>query len=243
VIALIGWNRWQATGGGSSGSPASVARLNAPQRPDRRQHTNELVVRLLLGCAELTHSGTLSTTAATVNAGEPLTVENAKDNHTGWRTLAVPKGQPPFKTQAGGAFSGKFYVGYPHGYYRIRYAGGTALAATVSKEVRDPRVNAMVFSWKVSPRKIHKGAYVTFSGVLKQKPGTSWKPFSGQLVYIVGRVKGKKTWYWYARARRPTRRAVSRPGSRSPRTATGSTSTRATRTTTSATRSSRSSST
>src|SRR5258708_3870318 len=105
----------------------------------------------------------------------------------------------PLTTQAGGAFSGNFWVAYSHGYYRIRYAGSTTLVAAMSKEVRDPRINAFVFGWKVSPRKIHKGAYVTFSGVLKQKPGTSWKPFPGQLVYIVGRIKGSKTWYWYAR--------------------------------------------
>jgi hypothetical protein len=149
--------------------------------------------------ARLTVSGRLSATGVTVSAGQSLTVQIARDDHTGWRTLPLAKGLKPLTTQAGGAFSGKFYVGYPHGYYRIRYAGSTTLAATTSKEVRDPRVNAVVFSWKVSPRKIHKGAYVTFSGVLKQKPGSVWKPLPGRLVYIVGRIKGSKTWYWYAR--------------------------------------------
>lgn len=149
--------------------------------------------------AKLTVSGKLTAEGTTVGAGTPLVIETANASRKGWRKLPLTKGQAQPKTKAGGAFSGRYYIYFPHGYYRVRFAGGPALKATVSAEVRDKRINAYTTKWKVTPRKVRKGGYVTFSGLFSHNPGTKYVPYKGRRVYIVGRIKGQKKWYWYAR--------------------------------------------
>lgn len=150
---------------------------------------------------ELTVSGKLTATGENVGPGERVTIETARPDHTGWTELPTYDGQHQPVTAAGGAFSGKYYVLYPHGYYRLRYGGNLMLAPSVSAEIRDPRVFAAVAGFKVSKRKIKKGSSVTFSGVLRHSPGDhgKWTPYAGQRVYIAARLTGESQWYWYAR--------------------------------------------
>ncbi|MFC9972719.1 hypothetical protein ACFVH6_17700 [Spirillospora sp. NPDC127200] len=149
---------------------------------------------------KLTVSGRLTTPGGTVGAGRQIIVENADDRGKNWRRLHLFQGEKWPVTKADGSFAGTFRSPfYAHGYFRFRFLGGPKYAASVSATLRDHRVNARVFGWKVAPTKIRKGSYVTFSGTLKEKPGSAYRPFKGQLVYIEGRVKGEKKWYWYAR--------------------------------------------
>ncbi|WP_433333883.1 hypothetical protein [Spirillospora sp. CA-294931] len=121
------------------------------------------------------------------------------------------KGKKGLRTTAGGAFKADYFngwtvygnkvrnIGQPNAYWRVRFAGDATVAASTSAVVRDPRIDAHVAGWKFSPRSIRKGSSVTFTGVLVHRPGNgAWKPYRGR-VYILGRQKGAKTWYWYAR--------------------------------------------
>lgn len=148
---------------------------------------------------ELAVSGKLAATGATVPAGRPLIIETASDTHTAWIKLPIHPGQTALKTKAGGAFAGKYYVQFPHGYYRIRYAGSETLAATLSAEARDSRLLSSVTGFKLSATKIKKGSVVTFTGVLKHKPGRLLVAFPNQRVLIAARLKGSKELLWYAR--------------------------------------------
>ncbi|WP_067476923.1 hypothetical protein [Actinomadura hibisca] len=148
----------------------------------------------------LTVAGKLTSSGRTVGEGRQIIVETADDQGKNWRRLHLFKGEKWPVTKADGSFGATFKsIYYPHGYYRFRFLGGPKYAASVSATVRDHRVNARVFGWKVTPTKIRKGSYVTFSGTLKEKPGATYRPFKGQVVSIEGIVKGAKTWYWYKR--------------------------------------------
>ncbi|MFI6517183.1 hypothetical protein ACIBF1_16635 [Spirillospora sp. NPDC050679] len=148
----------------------------------------------------LTVSGRLTASRGAVGAGRQIIVETADDQGRHWRRIQLAKGEKWPVTKADGSFGGSYRaIYYVHGYFRFRFLGGPKYAASVSGTVRDKRVNAMVFGWKVSPTKIRKGSYVTFSGTLKEKPGKGYVPFKGQTISIEGRVKGEKKWYWYVR--------------------------------------------
>ncbi|MFG2005741.1 hypothetical protein ACGFNU_41995 [Spirillospora sp. NPDC048911] len=153
--------------------------------------------------ARLTVSGRLTAVdGSSVSAGKELVIETAPATQKSkWKRLPLGTKTKPvkLKTREGGAFSGTYYTGYVHGWYRIRFAGGPLLKPTLSAVVRDTRINALTKKWKVTPRKLRKGGYVTFSGVLTHDPKNRYVPFGGQRVYIVGRIKGQKKWYWYAR--------------------------------------------
>lgn len=149
----------------------------------------------------LTVSGKLTAKGLRISAGEPLTIETARPTRAGgWERLPLHDTDRPLETTAGGAFSGTYWVLYPTGHYRIRYAGNLLLSATLSGEVRDPRVVASVGNFRVSAKRITKGSTVTFSGVLRRYPdGRKGYAYRGQQVLIAARLKGAKEWYWYAR--------------------------------------------
>ncbi|KAB2341236.1 hypothetical protein [Actinomadura rudentiformis] len=152
--------------------------------------------------AWLTVSGRLAAAdGSPVGAGRDLIIETMPASRSKWYRMPLSKKAKPIKlkTREGGAFSGRYYAGYAHGWYRIRFAGGPLLKPAVSAVVRDTRINALTTKWKVTPRKVRKGGYVTFSGVLTHDPVVKYVPFAGQRVYIYGRIKGQKKWYWYAR--------------------------------------------
>ncbi|WP_067831931.1 hypothetical protein [Actinomadura kijaniata] len=150
---------------------------------------------------EVSLKGALSATGATVPAGRKLVVETRRAGTAKWYAFPASFGKAP-ATAAGGAFTASYTsVMFPHGYYRVRFAGDAELAAARSATVRDKRINSLVFGWKVSPRKIRKGSYVTFSGVLKHDPVRAYVPYQGRKIMIIGRARGTKTWYWYAQPR------------------------------------------
>ncbi|WP_158587993.1 hypothetical protein [Actinomadura logoneensis] len=151
--------------------------------------------------AMLTVTGKLTATGATVPAGLPLTLQCLPViKGMPWYTLAPRRGVNAPVTQAGGAFTFKGTTGCAHGMFRVRFAGNAQLAPATSAPVRDTRINAMVVGWKVSPLKVRKGGYVTFSGTLKQdpKPG-KYVAFKGQRVYLLIKYKGAQEWKRFAR--------------------------------------------
>ncbi|MGK5552754.1 hypothetical protein ACSNOI_14195 [Actinomadura kijaniata] len=151
--------------------------------------------------ARVTVSGRL-TAADTATGGRTLLVETADDRGRGWRPIKLLRGERMPVTRDDGSFNVTYKdARYRHGHYRVRFAGDASVAPALSATVRDRRVDTRVSGWKVTPRKIRKGSYVTFSGVLQEKPGTSWKPLRSRTVWIEGRARGTKTWYWYAKPR------------------------------------------
>ncbi|MFC4911163.1 hypothetical protein [Actinomadura gamaensis] len=151
--------------------------------------------------AQLTVTGRLTATGAPVPAGLPLTLQClAVVKGIPWFTIAPRKGVKAPVTRAGGAFTFKGTTGCAHGQFRVRFAGDARLAPATSASVRDTRINAMVTGWKVSPLKVRKGGYVSFSGTLKQDPTPGrYVAFKGQRVYLIVRYKGDREWTWFAR--------------------------------------------
>ncbi|MEV5575441.1 hypothetical protein AB0L06_35840 [Spirillospora sp. NPDC052269] len=151
--------------------------------------------------AVLTVTGKLTAAGATVPAGLPLALQCLSTvKGKPWFTLAPRKGVNAPVTRAGGAFTFKGNTGCAHGMFRVRFAGDAKLAGATSASVRDTRVNAMVVGWKVSPLKVRKGGYVSFSGTLKHDPKPAkYVAFKGQRVYLLIKFKGDQDWKWFAR--------------------------------------------
>ncbi|MFC4911162.1 hypothetical protein [Actinomadura gamaensis] len=139
---------------------------------------------------QLSLSGRLTTkTGGPVGAGRKLVVETADDTHRHWR--ALPKA---LVTKADGTFAtDPRHTGarYRHGYYRVRFAGGPAFAATVSGEVRDRRISTRVAGWNVSTTHPRRGSSFTVRGYLQEKPGSSWKGLKGRRVSVEYCLKGR----------------------------------------------------
>ncbi|MEV5568454.1 hypothetical protein AB0L06_00270 [Spirillospora sp. NPDC052269] len=137
----------------------------------------------------LTLSGRLTTKAGTtVGAGRKVVIETADDTHRRWFTYATP-----LVTKADGTFhtdARKTGAHYTHGYYRVRFAGGPAFAATLSGDVRDRRIATRVTGWKVSTTHPRRGSTFTVRGYLQEKPGTAWKGLKGRRVSIEYCLKG-----------------------------------------------------
>ncbi|MFC0037875.1 hypothetical protein [Actinomadura rayongensis] len=173
-------------------APAGVARAGAVAAPS--VITGFTVATTALGTLRI--SGWLAAPGAQV-AGKHLVLEAADASRRSWYVVSLPKAPV---TKPDGSFTASYgFIAYPHGYYRVRFDGDDTVAAARSGEVRDTRADTRVRGWKASRHKIRKGSRVTFHGMLLQKSGTSWTPLKHQRVYIIGRMRGSKTWYWYAR--------------------------------------------
>ncbi|RMI38839.1 hypothetical protein EBO15_31600 [Actinomadura harenae] len=151
--------------------------------------------------AKLTISGKVTATNGTVfPAGKWLTAECYSQQQHKWLTVKPGPGQKPLVTRVGGAFSSNLSVYCSHGTYRVRFPGDPTLAPSTSPNVQDKRINALTYGWKVTPRNIRKNGYVYFSGTLKHDPTPGhYVPFKGQQVYLYVKLKGEKSWSWFAR--------------------------------------------
>ncbi|WP_433333885.1 hypothetical protein [Spirillospora sp. CA-294931] len=163
-----------------------------------------------------TVSGRLNSPGMVVK-DKPLVLEYASKRTGKWYQYQYSAvGAKTLRTTAGGNFKGSYFIGtvgpqtkprpigVNNGYWRVRFAGDATVAASSSAVAYDPRIDAGIAGFKIKPRTIRKGAYISVYGTLMHRPAGVWKPYRGQ-VYILGVRKGAKTWYWYARPKTNTK--------------------------------------
>lgn len=98
----------------------------------------------------------------------------------------------------GANWTGHFAARLANAWYRERIAAATGIEAATSKPVHLWKYLTRVEDFHVSARTVAKGGSLTVSGQLQENTGR-WRTLSHQVVLIVLRPKGKKTWYWIAK--------------------------------------------
>lgn len=122
--------------------------------------------------------------------GTPVIIEYSSNGKTGWKKASS------LKTDAAGAFKGRFRAPIRRAHYRARVAEQNTFYGATSRTRFAGRTDTRFVKFKVAPTKVRKNAYFTVSGTLQHLQGT-WKPFPKQQVWILLRFRGGKEWFWY----------------------------------------------
>jgi hypothetical protein len=95
----------------------------------------------------------------------------------------------------GANWTRNFRVKLASAWYRERVAAVPGIQGAISKAVHLRKDLTKIVNFKVSSRSVPSGGSLTVSGKLEQDTG-HWRALGHQVVLIVLRPKGKKTWYW-----------------------------------------------
>jgi hypothetical protein len=92
-------------------------------------------------------------------------------------------------------WSNELNVKLANAWYREQVMAEPGQESSVSKAFHLSKTVTRITGLKVSARSIAKGGSLTVSGTLQQY-ARGWKSFGSQVVLIILRPKGSKTWYW-----------------------------------------------
>ena len=95
----------------------------------------------------------------------------------------------------GANWTRNFRIKLASAWYRERVAAAPGIEGAISKAVHLRKDLTRIVNFKVSSRSVPSGGSLTVSGKLEQDAG-HWRALGHQVVLIVLRPKGKKTWYW-----------------------------------------------
>jgi hypothetical protein len=125
-----------------------------------------------------------------------------------WRVLGLVPVRPGRACgDDGRTFTGVRTARLSDAYYRASYPGTAAGPeadgdlASVSATAHAWKYVARVARFTVSARTVPSGGKLTVHGRLQCRSGTGWHDLARQVVQIILRPRGSRTWYWIARVR------------------------------------------
>ncbi|MFC8505182.1 hypothetical protein ACFU3J_00010 [Streptomyces sp. NPDC057411] len=138
---------------------------------------------------------------ARVNGGscedEVMYLQVSFDNGRTWKNLRYGK------TQWDNSFSYcKVDIktwGYVSATYRLHHGETDRYAARDTTPVKLSRIETRFSAFAISPARPRTNAYMTVTGTVQKKIGSTWKPLAGAKVMLVFRPKGDSQWYWVKR--------------------------------------------
>ncbi|MCX5405850.1 hypothetical protein OHA37_18385 [Streptomyces sp. NBC_00335] len=119
-------------------------------------------------------------------------IQHSADGKTGWTTRKSVN--VPTKPGANQPATVDATLPYPGaGYFRLRYAGTTAIHGWTTPAMKVARTMTAVPEFNAAPEPVKKGKPITLTGKLTHSD-PAWKPFAGQTVHYYFRPTGSTTW-------------------------------------------------
>ncbi|MFI8828073.1 hypothetical protein [Streptomyces sp. NPDC053431] len=129
--------------------------------------------------------------------GEPMYLQVSFDNGRTWGNLRYGK------TEWDNSFTYcKVDIrtwGYVNATYRLHHGETDRFTAADTAPVRLSRVETRFSAFAISPTRPRVNSYMTVTGTLQKKIGSTWKPLAGAKVMLLFKPRGSSEWYWVKR--------------------------------------------
>ncbi|MFF0748200.1 hypothetical protein [Streptomyces sp. NPDC004267] len=89
--------------------------------------------------------------------------------------------------------------GYVNATYRLYHYETDLFAARDAAPARLSRIETRFSAFNISPTRPRVNSYMTVTGTVQKKIGSTWKPLAGAKVMLLFKPKGGTQWYWVSR--------------------------------------------